>query len=184
MVRTFAVFVTALVAGVLAVGVLGGCGGTPDAAPPPSSSAPPSASATPTAPVMPDAARQNTKAGAVAFVKFYIAAFNHAQTTGDVSTLKTLGAKQCVSCNAVLRAIRRTYSAGGHSVGGDWIVEGQESRLSVGKMRAVYIAGHFEPSTNYTGAHGQPSHLKGAKIIASFFVRFSDGWKVMRWTRA
>lgn len=185
MVRTFAVFVTVVVVG-LVVGLVGGCGGTPDASPPtsPSPSASRTASATPTAPVMPDAARENTKAGAVAFVKFYIAAFNHAQATGDVSTLKKLGANGCVSCNGVVRTIAATYRRGGHAEGGDWFVTGHEAVPSVRGTWEVDIAGKFKPSTVYSRASdriGKRAH--GGPALTSFYVKHDLDWEVVRWER-
>lgn len=182
--RTFAV------GAVLAVGLLGGslsgCGGTPDAGPPPSpSTTAPSASPSPTAPVMPDAARANTKAGAVAFVKFYIATFNHAQATGDVSTLKSLGAKGCVSCEALVRAIQSTYRRGGRAEGGRWIVTGAHGMRSLGHAWEVDVAGRFERSRVFyssSDAQGQPA--KGGPALTSFYLNGQDGgWKVKRWTR-
>ncbi len=61
---------------------LAGCGGDPKADPPPSTTptptVSPSPSATPTVPALPEAAKANTKAGAIAFVKYYVGLINHA----------------------------------------------------------------------------------------------------------
>jgi hypothetical protein len=167
--------------------VLAGCGGSkePKSDPTPATVGPSSPSPSPTAaPTLPDAARANTKAGAIAFVRFYIDAFNHAQATGDTSMLALLEGPACRSCREVRQSIEHTYRAGGHAVGGALSIDGQEIHRSVGRQWVVDVAGHFSPSTIYASAGATPQHDKGGSTAASFFVRFNDGWEVVRWTRA
>jgi hypothetical protein len=171
---------------VLAGGLLAGCGGgsddPPSAGPSPSST--PTASAAPSAPVLPEAAKQNTKSGAVAFVKFYVAAFNHARVSGDVVTLSMLGTKRCVSCRDVASAISDTYSAGGRATGGQWIIESATASRAADHQWAVYLSSHFAPGNTFPSKDAPPQHSNGGPLIANFYVAFDHGWKVTRWTRA
>jgi hypothetical protein len=181
--RRLAVLVLVLVGGLLA-GCGGGADDPPSAGPSPSSTPTPTASAPPSAPVLPEAAKANTKAGAVAFVKFYVAAFNHAQATGDTKPLIALEGAHCNSCQKVREAIEGTYQAGGHAEGGTLAIDGSEVHRSIGKQWVVDIVGHFAPSRIYPSAGASPQADRGGKTAASFFVTFRDEWKVVRWTRA
>ena len=75
-----------VVAALLALVVVAGCGGDPEPKEPKSV---PTASTTPTAtpPTMPAQAKENSPEGAAAFVKHYIDVFNYASNTGDVTEL-------------------------------------------------------------------------------------------------
>jgi hypothetical protein len=173
-------------AGTLACCVLAGCGGdgkpTSDPAPSPAS---PSSSPTLTgAPTMPAAATAHTKAGAIAFVEFYIAAFNHAQATGDTSLLRRLATSDCKSCNDVAAAADMVYDAGGHISGGRWTISGTEVHRSVGMRWAVDVAGRLAPSDIYQSPSASPQHAPGGRTLTNFFVRYDRAWKVVEWSRA
>ncbi len=85
-----------LVAGVL---LLGGCGEeSPKPKPLPKPSESPSASASPTPPAMPAAAKNQSKAGAIAFARHYVDVINYAQSTGDLEALQAVEDKACKSC--------------------------------------------------------------------------------------
>src|SRR3954453_2948158 len=81
-----------------------------------------SPSASPTPPVMPAAAKEKTKAGAVAFVRHYIDALNFAQSTGKVETLAELESSTCGSCKSVRDDLSKLYQSGGHLKGGQWSI--------------------------------------------------------------
>jgi hypothetical protein len=176
------------IAALVVVGLLvAGCGGSddpPSPGPSPSGSTAPSASASGSAPVMPEAAKANTKAGAIAFVRFYVAAFNHARITGDTDPLGSLGTGRCVSCKDVRAAIDKTYAAGGHATGGRWVIDAAQVSRARRHQWVVYLSGHFEAGDTYKTAGAQPHHNNGGPMVASFFVAFKNGWKVVRWTRA
>src|SRR5689334_7529083 len=109
-----------LVVGACLAVALVGCGGDPEADPSPSPSSPSSSSTTPAPRVMPEAAKANTKAGAVAFAKYCIALINHAQATGDVEALAAVEDPDCKSCSKVRHSVTRIYGAGGSIAGGTW----------------------------------------------------------------
>lgn len=123
---------TRLVAGLAAAALLSGCGGTPEpgpvadrsASPAPSASTSPSASpsTSPVAPVMPAAAKKRTKAGAEAFVTFYVTILNYAGTHGETAGLRDIALPTCIKCKALADGIDDIYSRGGHINGGGWTV--------------------------------------------------------------
>ena len=85
-----------IVAVVLALAVAG-CGGDPKADPSPTPSTSP-VSTSPSAPGMPQAAKENTKAGAIAFARHLVVLVNYSQSTGDVSSLAAVAGEACESC--------------------------------------------------------------------------------------
>lgn len=185
--RTFAV------GAVVAVGLLGGslsgCGGTTDAGPPPSPSATPStspsASPSPTAPVMPDAARENTKAGAVAFVRHYVDLINHAQATGDTKALAAVEDRGCDSCRSGRRYLDSVYE-NGRITGGAWSLS-----TVLGTVRNPATDGYnvdvvvrFGPQVIHR--KGKPDQrLRGGRLAMTVFTaRLGHEWCVREWTRA
>lgn len=153
--RPFAFFSPARIRPVLlgtcALVLLSGCqgGGSPAAPPsespttsPPASSAPAPSSppATSTAykpadakgraqnvpvPVMPALAKENSKAGLEAFIRYWYALGNYANETGDVSKLSTLSTQQCQSCLYFQKA-----ATDGH-INGRWLVGGTVTLPSI-----------------------------------------------------
>src|SRR4051794_697515 len=105
-----------LVGAVVLLLALAGCGGDPKADPSPSPSVPSASpvSTTPAPPALPEAAKANTKAGAIAFVKYYVQLINHAQATGDVAALAAVEDPGCSSCASGRRLLKKIYESGGH----------------------------------------------------------------------
>ena len=175
---------TALIAMTLAFAA--GCGGS-NPSPSPSPTPQPSPTATATgkvAPPLPPAATAHTKAGAIAFVRHYVAMFNYAQSTGDTRSLRRLGLRDCISCTDVADAIDKVYRAGGSARGGELAISRAEAVRSANKLIEVDIAGNFSASTVVASSGATPEHRKGDKTVASFYVRFhNSAWKVARWSR-
>src|SRR6188472_1118800 len=94
----------AAICGVLCL-LLAGCGGSPEPKPPPKTepSTSPSPSATP--PVMPAAAKEKTKAGAIAFVRHYIGLINYTQATGSTAELAQSETSDCNTCRQSREAV-------------------------------------------------------------------------------
>jgi hypothetical protein len=87
----------------------------PSSDPPgPSSSATvsPSPTATPSGLAIPAEAQGTDAASAKAFVRFWFEVFSSAMNTGDPAFVMELSTKECVSCKAIRRNIRRTYVDG------------------------------------------------------------------------
>jgi hypothetical protein len=173
-----------LVGVVTALVVLAGCGGDPKAEPSPSPSTPTvSTSPSPTAPVMPAAAAENTKAGAIAFVRYYIELINHAQATGDVGPLEAAESSDCRSCQRASKAVTDIYLSGGHIEGGRWegTVRSASPRPDL-KAWTLFTIVRFEPQVVFKD--GQSTRLNGGRSVITFVVVHTDQWKVIRWSRA
>jgi hypothetical protein len=103
---------------------LAGCGSTHPAAPASPTTSPVTPVGTsPTsvsdgAPVMPEVARQHTKAGAKAFVTYYVEAVDYAQQTLDTTPVEAVSASTCAGCKAGIRSIKRIARHHGHIEGG------------------------------------------------------------------
>jgi hypothetical protein len=161
--------------------VLAGCGGDPKAEPSPSpSTAPVSTTPSPTAPVMPAAASENTKAGAIAFVRYYIELINHAQATGDVGRLQAVEDASCKSCTNGRKYLATIYGAGGHISGGAWTVQSATAQRS-GDNWAVTVKGSFAPSDVFATPGAQAKHARGGPTLTNFVVWRASDWKVRTW---
>lgn len=130
-------------------------------------------------PVMPDLAKENSKAGLEAFIRYYYSIKNHANETGDVSTLITLNSPECVACSKLLAGTRDSYVGGRWMVGGrinipvldlDW-QEGTASHSA--KLQLIQDAINYY---NADGTEGRPpsAATNGAFI---FVGRYESSWK-------
>jgi len=145
-------------------------------------------SGTPTgAPVLPEEAKENTKVGAVAFVRHYVDLINYAQATGDVEALAAVEADSCKSCVLGREFFESVYAMGGrieggtfraaavaplpNPVDGDWLV-------AVGFRIASDTV--FRP-----GQTPEVTHHKASRLLTSHIVKFVDGgWRIIRKSQA
>lgn len=169
--------------------MLTGCGGDPKADPSPSPSSPATSpvSTTPSAPVMPEEAKADSKAGAIAFVKYYVELINHAQATGTVDQLLAAESVDCKSCASGRKYIANVYDSGGHIEGGELAVTILSSLRNVSlKGWTIDAQLTFGPQT-VVRPTASPSNeqLDGGETPVTFLVsRRSAGWTVSEWTRA
>jgi hypothetical protein len=113
--RALRVLAGAGVSVVLAAGCTGGSGAAPSASTSASASVStlPSPSVTPSATAsVPAAARAHTKAGAEAFVRFYVGQTNVAWTVPSTSVLPPLSDEGCKSCDSLQSTARDLQSKG------------------------------------------------------------------------
>lgn len=126
--------VTAALGGVgLVVGLLSACSDSEPRSQPPTSAptssetteTPPSSepSPTPTPPPLPAQAKEDNKAGAKAFVAWYVNLFNYAANTGDIDAFSKYG-ENCASCQNYVSEISDTYAQGGAFKSVNWADEG------------------------------------------------------------
>ncbi|MGY2873811.1 hypothetical protein ACVW00_001001 [Marmoricola sp. URHA0025 HA25] len=165
--------------------VVTGCGADPKADPSPAPSTPVTSpvSTTPSAPVLPEEAKANTKAGAVAFVKYYVELINHAQATGDVGSLQAVEAKECRSCANARETLNTIYGAGGHIEGGalSASITSAARRPDPGEW-TVFAAVSFGPQ-KVIRPDGSTS-LKGGRSVMTLVVRYQNAaWLVDQWSR-
>jgi hypothetical protein len=167
--------------------LLAGCGGDPKVDPPPSTSPTPSVSATHSPPALPEAAKANTKAGAIAFVRHYVDLINYAQATGDITTLAAVEDPGCKSCANGRDVLSSIYKAGGVIKGGHLSFRFSSAAPSP-RYKGWLISGslHFAPQTVVRQAGGTSEELTGGTTPANAFVSASNPtheWRVMDWTR-
>jgi hypothetical protein len=120
--------VAAVAVAVASSGALSGCSDA-DSEPPDSglpakselTESPPSPSPTsgPQEPRLPAAAKAPGKAGAKAFVAYYIRLLNYASHTGDTQSVRRYGSS-CRGCNADATFFEHTYEHGGWLEGDTW----------------------------------------------------------------
>ena len=166
---------------------LAGCGGDPKAEPSPTKSVTTPVSTTPAPPVMPEAAKADTKAGAIAFVKHYIDLINYAQATGDLDVLAGVEDRDCESCANGRDALAKIYDAGGVIKGGELSFRFTSAAPSA-RYQGWLVSGslHFAPQTVAREAGATPEDLSGGTTPANAFVSTSNPlheWRVMNWTR-
>lgn len=126
------VIATALV-GVCAP-LLAACSDDSTAATPTTSSPPPSVTTPPSAPPpqttstppepdpLPPLAKQESIAGAKAFVRFYFGAINQSWDTGSGAILRHYSTPRCIACRGMASSMESIHANNGFYRGGDWIV--------------------------------------------------------------
>ncbi len=173
-----------LVAGVL---LLGGCGENPEPKqlPKPSKSSSPSASASPTPPVMPAAAKAKTKAGAIAFARYYVSLINRAQATGDTRSLAKAESANCATCKRSRNAIDALYESGSTVHGGDWSIDAISALVNPATGGwLVELAVSFGPQTVDRPGTEEDQQLKGGRLPVNLQLAWrEDSWKVIECTR-
>jgi hypothetical protein len=84
----------------------------------PTSEPTPTEASGPSAPELPTTATKHTKAGAIAFVRFYLELLNYAAHTGDVRPLRQHSTSDCEACRDDAQTWSDLYSSGGWAKGG------------------------------------------------------------------
>lgn len=163
--------------------LLGGCDGstaTPepkDTFTPSESSDSPTATestdAGPTEPVLPDVAKEATKAGAEAFVRYYWDVVNYAQHSGDIQTLRRINFPSCAPCNAGWKWISKIYGRGGRIIGGE---------LTINDLEIVPSGGGWVASVSLTTTR---QSVRGAgDLNSNYGTKGSDVVMTVRHSRA
>lgn len=165
---------------------LAGCGGSakPSTLPKPSASSSPSPSATP--PVLPAAAKEKTKAGAIAFVRHYVDVLNYATFSGETDTARKLDGEHCESCERMLAAIDAIYENGGQVEGGAWKPSPvSQAPQPGGNGWAVDTKISYGPQDVVPSKGAEAKHYTGGGRLVTFLVEYRSGtWAVSEWTRA
>jgi Family of unknown function (DUF6318) len=134
----------------------------------------------PSAPKLPAAAKKHTKAGAIAFVRYYLDLLNYAKHTGDSQPLRSYSAEECAACQTEARGWQHLYARGGWARDGELRFEDMRGMRPTGK-REVQV------SIAITRAKGTSRASKGARIKTieaqdgnlDFYLRWIDRfWRV------
>ena len=114
-------------------------------------------------------------------MRYYIATINYAIDTGELRQLRSLGARDCVSCRAIARNIGRIYAAGGHIESHGWRLQGLRI-VEVEATKTVLsldVTLSSETVVSHEGAG--PEHHVGARQPMTAFLERSQGeWLVSR----
>jgi hypothetical protein len=132
-------------------------------------------------PPLPVAAKAPGKAGAKAFVAYYIKLLNYASWTGDTELLHRYGPR-CAGCKAYVNLYERTYGRGGWFKRGGW-TPSANSWLVLSKNPGVLIDVKIEASA------GRQLLRRGAQVtrfltdqyqLDFHLIRAADAWRVTR----
>ncbi|MCL2613093.1 MAG: DUF6318 family protein [Nocardioidaceae bacterium] len=179
-----------LLASILVAGLLlaTGCshGGDPPAVADPTRTpaTSPSIRTGPVAPALPAAARRPTKAGAIAFAKYYWAVANYAMASLDTQRLTTLATAECGQCAGAANWIRDVRQAGGRIVGGaSHILSAEASLLHGTRSRWLVELRSREDRSHVVGAGPRLDRTyPEARATDLMVLIFADsGWKVASW---
>jgi hypothetical protein len=134
---------------------------------------------------MPDAAKANTKAGAIAFVRYYVELQNYASTSGETDALRALAATDCASCRAITDLIDRVYGAGGHIDGTGWeFLTASAADIAAGPTDLQYIdvAFRIHSQAIFVSPGASPSTYKGSprRLMTFGLSRPGAAWHVAR----
>lgn len=173
---------TALTA--LGVLLLAGCGGNPEASPPPTPSATaspsPSASATATEPPeMPPAVRLKNEKGAKATVRWFLQSMDYAGETGDAAAFRATFARTCTKCRAIADGIESTYADGGSITGGAWRPFGFKFYGISDDVATLDAAVNYEPQVFKASSTATPENVPGQKnVLKAFQLVWTGSWTV------
>ncbi|MEV7607427.1 DUF6318 family protein [Paenarthrobacter sp. NPDC089322] len=128
-------------------------------------------------PVMPELAKENSKEGLEAFIRYWFQLLSFAYETGDVSQAKALSSSACVLCNDLLSAVATNYTADRWLVGGQYrtpVIEvlwqdsesSQTAKAQVLQGEIIYM--------NADGTKGREP-TPATNDAAAFFAVFRDG---------
>lgn len=130
-------------------------------------------------PVMPELAKENTKEGLEAFIRYWFALLSYAYETGDVSGAKALADDGCVLCSDLFAGVATNYSEGRWLVGGTYqtpIIEvlwrtsatSQSAKAQVLQKEILYM--------NPDGSYGREPTPATNDAAAIFGVFRNDAW--------
>lgn len=173
--------------GLLATVTLSGCGQqSPKPKPLPQASGGRSSSSAPqAAPTLPPAARENSKAGAEAFTRHFVATLNYAGTTGRFDEFRHLSADSCHECSSFVTNIGAIYRRGGRIEGGEFAIT-QLRTLPQGHRNSWVSAAFIKTTSQRIYKGGRVSkRVPPERNVFNFKVQWQDGgWRTMGWTTA
>jgi len=146
------------------------CNGSPDATQTPSttvpSSTPTPTPSTPAPPALPAEAKGLTVESADAFTRFYLQLLEHAQATGNTTSLKAWSDAGCIGCGQAIRHIDSVEGSGG-SYSGDFAYNGvqiSKVRLNQKKAAEVRLSASVGKHTLVPSPGATPTIYPGEKV--------------------
>lgn len=141
-------------------------------------------SPTVTVPSMPAAAQEKTVAGAVAFVKHYIALLNYSSDTGDVDALSEASDATCVGCRAYSSLYESTYEGGGYFRDPGWTPSKIVPEIQGDKSLLVFAIVNAPGGSFRETSHSTIQKSRDEKYDLVFTPSLKDDhWIILRFTR-
>lgn len=132
-------------------------------------------------PVMPELAKENSKAGLEAFIRYWYAQQNYSAETGDLSAWSSLSAPECQTCKRIEKGISDSHVKGRWSVGGNISIPVVEPIWAQGAIVQQAKVQVIQKQIDYFNSDGTPGRPSEAATNTAFglFARFgSVGWTV------
>ncbi|WP_276522965.1 DUF6318 family protein [Paenarthrobacter ureafaciens] len=133
-------------------------------------------------PVMPELAKENSKEGLEAFIRYWFQLLSYAYETGDTARVAGLSSQQCALCGHLGRAVSKSYEDGSWMTGGILqtpVVEVRWDSSSYSQQAQVQL---IQTEIRYFAADGtEHRELTGATNDAvAFFAEFrNDAWTTL-----
>jgi len=131
------------------------------------------------APVMPALARENSRAGAKAFVRYYIETLNFSWQALRPDALSAESSNRCRVCRLISKRITKTRSNGGYQHGGEWSptrifpLPGQTDERSKFLVTLRIAKGSWKPA-----AGDSPHAIVAGTVTNEFDLVWSPaGWR-------
>ena len=150
---------------------LGACGSDPK--PNTATESPATANSPTVAPVMPDLARENTDAGAEAFVRHYIDTLNYARSSGALEPIEALSDPECINCNVTFDTMRGVFGRGGKYEGGAWHVRSVKTERETW-FTLVTVDTLLKAEIVYPSSESTPRTEPLENLEIEFQVSFTD----------
>ena len=137
----------------------------------------------PVEPVLPAGAEADSRAGAEAFVRYYIELLNYAGLTGDVAELRQQAA-DCLSCDSLVDTFRQTYADGGRYETNGWQIESQFTVRDAEADWASLLEVRQSETTWIAEAGAEPKRYEPKQLHMRFLIKRLDrGWAIVRFTQ-
>ncbi len=175
-----------LIATLLLLPALASCSDDPDSSGSgdPTSSVTPEPTPTETPPTEPAEAGDRTKAGAKAFVEYWVETLNYAASTGDTVGFSSLASDACRSCVEINDLIANTYDKGGYIRSDGWRVVKVVSVESSARRMTVQADLEFAPETIVASDGAEPQERSGSTEGATFILSWAaDRWKLQQFAQ-
>jgi hypothetical protein len=133
--------------------------------------------------VLPEAAKAQTKAGAIAFASYWYSVLNYAYQTGDFGPLDAVTGDGCRMCAKVRSGIVEWNSGGRWIAGGLIVVKGAFTKFVRTAEGNYQVTTQLEQRAGflYRADSTVEKSVPAAQVLADIMiVRFTDGaWKAL-----
>lgn len=137
----------------------------------------------PVEPTMPVEAEEATKAGAEAFVGYYIDLINYAQKTGDVGPLRRHTLDSCVPCEGGIQLVTNVYARGGRFKGGEYVTLDSKARTNVDGVQGWFVDTRVRTKAQIVEGAGDldKTYPGGTSLYRFKLDRAGDSWLLADW---